>query len=159
MLGFGRNGWKIQETARGNCHDIRIYLLVCSYNSSVILCFWITFALVFIVENDPARCHGMMQIPVDEIEAFLQWIHQKQAQNTPSKATFLCPRKFMQTITASYIFNWVHREGQPEIHAVFDGSSNHTSRALDGLQVGGGINKGFTPTYSGIKCTEVYILL
>ena len=28
------------------------------------------------------------------------------------------------------------------MHAVFDGSSNHTARALDGLQVGGGINKG-----------------
>jgi hypothetical protein len=31
---------------------------------------------------------------------------------------------------------------QPVMHAIFDGSSNHTARVLDGLNIGGGICKG-----------------
>jgi hypothetical protein len=44
----------------------------------------------------------------------------------------------------SYIFKWVHRPEAgklpPEMHAIFDGSSNHGARAGDGLRVGAGIN-------------------
>ncbi len=40
---------------------------------------------------------------------------------------------------------WVHRQpsGQqpPELHFIFDGSSNHAARAADALHVGAGINK------------------
>jgi hypothetical protein len=47
---------------------------------------------------------------------------------------------------ASYIIKWLHRrnvdEYQPEIHVIFDGSSNHTARPFDALHVGGGICRG-----------------
>jgi hypothetical protein len=43
------------------------------------------------------------------------------------------------------IGKWVHRQpsGQqaPELHFIFDGSSNHAARAADVLHVGAGINK------------------
>ena len=48
-------------------------------------------------------------------------------------------------VEASYLFKWIHRRpegGQPEMHVIFDGSSNHTARALDGLHCGAGICKG-----------------
>ena len=57
-------------------------------------------------------------------------------------------------VEVAQIFKWVHRRlstnlvapieycVQPVMHAIFDGSSNHTARALDGLNVGSGINKG-----------------
>lgn len=57
-------------------------------------------------------------------------------------------------VEVAQIFKWVHRRCatnvgttienlvQPVMHAIFDGSSNHTARALDGLNVGGGICKG-----------------
>jgi hypothetical protein len=45
----------------------------------------------------------------------------------------------------SWIFKWVHRRHEsvppPEMHAIFDGSSNHGARAPDGLRVGSGICK------------------
>ena len=45
----------------------------------------------------------------------------------------------------SYICKWLHRAPltglQPEIHAIFDGSSNHKARPFDALHVGGGICK------------------
>jgi hypothetical protein len=44
---------------------------------------------------------------------------------------------------ASYIMKWVHRrnfkEEPPEIHVIFDGSSNHTARPFDALHAGAGI--------------------
>jgi hypothetical protein len=57
-------------------------------------------------------------------------------------------------VEVAQIFKWVHRRSstklgatidhcvQPAMHAIFDGSSNHTARALDGLNVSGGICKG-----------------
>ncbi len=57
-------------------------------------------------------------------------------------------------VEVAQIFKWVHRRCstnaginidnrvQPVMHAIFDESSNHTARALDGLNVGGGICKG-----------------
>jgi hypothetical protein len=50
-------------------------------------------------------------------------------------------------VEASYLFKWIHRRPevvQPEMHVIFDGSSNHTARALlvDGLHCGAGICKG-----------------
>ena len=49
---------------------------------------------------------------------------------------------------ASYIMKWVHRhrrnvkDEQPEIHVIFDGSSNHTARPFDALHVGAGVCRG-----------------
>ena len=51
-------------------------------------------------------------------------------------------------VEVSHIFKWVHRRTtnsssvQAEMYAIFDGSSNHTARALDGLNLGGGVCKG-----------------
>jgi hypothetical protein len=57
-------------------------------------------------------------------------------------------------VEVAQIFKWVHRKSstnlgatidhsvQPAMHTIFDGSSNHTARALDGLNVCGGICKG-----------------
>jgi hypothetical protein len=50
------------------------------------------------------------------------------------------------TKEVTYISKWLHRrplhELQPELHAIFDGSSNHKARPFDALHVGGGICKG-----------------
>jgi hypothetical protein len=48
-------------------------------------------------------------------------------------------------VEVSYLFKWIHRRPgvvQPEMHVIFDGSSNHTARALDGLHCGAGVCKG-----------------
>ncbi len=52
----------------------------------------------------------------------------------------------MHATEVAYIFQWLHRnpphEPQPEMHVIFDGSSNHKARPFDALHVGGGICKG-----------------
>jgi hypothetical protein len=55
---------------------------------------------------------------------------------------------YKHLIEVIYIFKWLHRHNltstcaQPEMHVVFDGSSNHTARPFDALYVGGGLCKG-----------------
>ncbi len=127
------------------------------------------------------RCHGMMQIPYNEIGDFLQWsnltndqqltlgdfpmsakIYAKYdgpEQHMLASFTTIVPGSakgkdnywtitdaHMHATEVAYIFQWLHRrpphEPQPEMHAVFDGSSNHKARPFDALHVGGGICKG-----------------
>jgi hypothetical protein len=53
---------------------------------------------------------------------------------------------YKHLIEVSYICKYIHRhedkEAQPELHFIFDGSSNHTARPFDALHVGAGICKG-----------------
>ena len=46
----------------------------------------------------------------------------------------------------AYMLRWLHRktrlEPEPEMHAIFDGSSNHKARPFDALHVGGGLCRG-----------------
>ena len=53
---------------------------------------------------------------------------------------------YQHLLEVSYICKYIHRrEGkasEPELHFIFDGSSNHTARPFDALHVGAGICKG-----------------